>query len=117
MPALAVADALRDSGRAGVSFIGTRERAEVTLVPEAGYEIDFLNVTGLSRTNPLRAIASAMQALVAVGTARRLLRERQVDVVLGGGGYVAGPVGLPRRHVSTAAGPGQPARWPPRGMY
>ena len=42
VPAIAVADALRDSGRAEVSFIGTRERAEAELVPEAGYEIDFL---------------------------------------------------------------------------
>ena len=94
MPAIAVADALRDSGRAEVSFIGTRERAEADLVPEAGYEIDFLNVTGLDRRNPLKAIAAAGRAAAAVPAARRLLRERKAGAVLGGGGYVAGPVGL-----------------------
>jgi UDP-N-acetylglucosamine--N-acetylmuramyl-(pentapeptide) pyrophosphoryl-undecaprenol N-acetylglucosamine transferase len=93
VPALAIADALR-AERAEVSFIGTRERAEAELVPEAGYEIDFLNVSGLSRRNPLKAIGSILKAGRAVGAARRILRERRADVVLGGGGYVAGPAGL-----------------------
>src|SRR5204862_1247188 len=54
VPALAVADALRDSG-AEVSFLGTRDRLEADLVPAAGYEIDFLRVRGLDRGSPLRA--------------------------------------------------------------
>lgn len=94
MPAIAVADALRASGRAEVSFVGTRERAEAELVPAAGYELDFLRVSGLDRRNPLRALAAAARALRAVPAAKRLLRARRADVVMGGGGYVAGPVGL-----------------------
>jgi UDP-N-acetylglucosamine--N-acetylmuramyl-(pentapeptide) pyrophosphoryl-undecaprenol N-acetylglucosamine transferase len=93
VPAIAVADALRDSG-AIVTFVGTRERAEAELVPEAGYEIDFLRVSGLSRSNPLRAAAAVGRAAAAVPAARRILRERRADAVLGGGGYVAGPAGL-----------------------
>ncbi len=79
---------------ARVSFAGTRERAEAKLVPAAGYEIDFLKVSGISRRNPLKAALAAFRATRAVGAARKLLRERDADVVLGGGGYVAGPVGL-----------------------
>ncbi len=95
VPAIAVADALRASGRAEVSFIGTRERAEAELVPEAGYEIDFLAVSGLDRRNPLKAaVAAGPRGGRACRAAKRLLRERGADVVLGGGGYVAGPVGL-----------------------
>jgi UDP-N-acetylglucosamine--N-acetylmuramyl-(pentapeptide) pyrophosphoryl-undecaprenol N-acetylglucosamine transferase len=94
VPAIAVADALRASGRAEVSFLGTRERAEAQLVPEAGFEIDFLRVSGLDRRNPLRAAAAAGRAAAAVRVARGLLRRRGADVVLGGGGYVAGPAGL-----------------------
>jgi UDP-N-acetylglucosamine--N-acetylmuramyl-(pentapeptide) pyrophosphoryl-undecaprenol N-acetylglucosamine transferase len=93
VPALAVADALCDRG-AQVSFIGTRERAEAELVPGAGYEIDFVAVRGLDRRNPLRAVAAAARAAFAVPAARRILRRRNADVVMGGGGYVAGPVGL-----------------------
>jgi UDP-N-acetylglucosamine--N-acetylmuramyl-(pentapeptide) pyrophosphoryl-undecaprenol N-acetylglucosamine transferase len=90
VPAIAVADALRAEG-ASISFVGTRERAEAELVPEAGYEIDFLRVSGISRRNPLKAAAAAGRAARGVGAARRILRDRGADVVLGGGGYVAGP--------------------------
>jgi UDP-N-acetylglucosamine--N-acetylmuramyl-(pentapeptide) pyrophosphoryl-undecaprenol N-acetylglucosamine transferase len=93
VPALAVADALVERG-AEVSFAGTRERAEAELVPAAGYEIDFLAVRGLDRRNPIRAAGALLKAAAAVRVARRLLRERGADVVMGGGGYVAAPVGL-----------------------
>jgi UDP-N-acetylglucosamine--N-acetylmuramyl-(pentapeptide) pyrophosphoryl-undecaprenol N-acetylglucosamine transferase len=93
VPAIAVADALRAEG-AEVSFLGTQERAEADLVPAAGYEIDFLRVSGLDRRNPLKAVRAAWQAARAVGGARRVLERRKADVVLGGGGYVAGPAGL-----------------------
>lgn len=93
VPALAVADALRDRG-AEVSFLGTRERLEAKLVPASGYEIDFLRVRGLDRGAPLRAAMAAARAAAAVPAARSALRRRRADVVMGGGGYVAGPAGL-----------------------
>ena len=48
MPALAVADALRDRG-AEVSFVGAEGRSEAELVPAAGFEIDLLRVEGIDR--------------------------------------------------------------------
>jgi len=90
---MAVAGELRDSG-AEVSFLGTRERIEAELVPAAGYEIDFIEVRGIDRRNPLRAARAVALAAGAVKTARGVLRKRGADVVLGGGGYVAGPAGL-----------------------
>jgi UDP-N-acetylglucosamine--N-acetylmuramyl-(pentapeptide) pyrophosphoryl-undecaprenol N-acetylglucosamine transferase len=100
IPAIAVADALRDKA-AEVSFIGTRERAEAELVPAAGYEIEFLNVRGLDRRNPVRAAAAVARAAAAVPAARRMLRRSHADVVMGGGGYVAGPVGLAAARVGV----------------
>jgi UDP-N-acetylglucosamine--N-acetylmuramyl-(pentapeptide) pyrophosphoryl-undecaprenol N-acetylglucosamine transferase len=93
VPALAVAAALADRG-AEVSFVGTGDRAEAELVPAAGYEIDFLEVTGLDRRNPIRAAAAIGRAAAAVRVARRYLRERGADAVMGGGGYVAAPTGI-----------------------
>jgi UDP-N-acetylglucosamine--N-acetylmuramyl-(pentapeptide) pyrophosphoryl-undecaprenol N-acetylglucosamine transferase len=90
---MAVAAELRASG-AEVSFLGTHERIEAELVPAAGYEIDFLDVRGIDRRNPLRAAAAGLKAVGAVKTARRALRRRGADAVFGGGGYVAGPAGL-----------------------
>jgi UDP-N-acetylglucosamine--N-acetylmuramyl-(pentapeptide) pyrophosphoryl-undecaprenol N-acetylglucosamine transferase len=92
VPAIAVADALRAEG-AEVSFAGG-ERAEAELVPAAGYAIDTLNVEGISRTNPLKAARAVLKAVAALGSAARVLRRHRADAVLGGGGYVAGPVGL-----------------------
>jgi UDP-N-acetylglucosamine--N-acetylmuramyl-(pentapeptide) pyrophosphoryl-undecaprenol N-acetylglucosamine transferase len=90
---MAVAAELRASG-AEVSFLGTRERIEADLVPAAGYEIDFVKVRGIDRGNPLRAARAAFEAAGAVGVALRAIRRRHADVVLGGGGFVAGPAGL-----------------------
>src|SRR4051794_18626143 len=92
VPALAVADALRADG-ARVLFVGG-ERAERTLVPQAGYEVRPIAVEGLSRTNPLKAARAAAKAVGAVGAAARILNTTKPDAVMGGGGYVSGPVGL-----------------------
>lgn len=91
MPALAVADALRAEG-ARVSWVGG-QRAEARLVPEAGYELHPIRVEGISRSNPLKAARAVLRAGGAVAAARRILVRERPDVVLGGGGYVAGPVG------------------------
>jgi UDP-N-acetylglucosamine--N-acetylmuramyl-(pentapeptide) pyrophosphoryl-undecaprenol N-acetylglucosamine transferase len=92
VPALAVAGALRAEG-AEVTFIGG-ERAESELVPRAGYELRKISVEGMSRTDPLRAARALGRAGVAFLRARSLLKELAPDAVMGGGGYVAGPVGL-----------------------
>jgi UDP-N-acetylglucosamine--N-acetylmuramyl-(pentapeptide) pyrophosphoryl-undecaprenol N-acetylglucosamine transferase len=93
VPALAVVDALRDSG-AEVSFLGTLEGPEARLVPEAGYAIDYLRARGIDRSSPLRAVGAAGLAVSATRRARTVIRRRDADVLMGGGGYVAGPAGL-----------------------
>ena len=92
MPALAVADALRAEG-AEVTFIGG-ERAEAQLVPAAGYPLHTIAVEGLSRTSPLHAARALLRSAKAVLRSRKLLGELVPDAVMGGGGYVAGPVGV-----------------------
>jgi UDP-N-acetylglucosamine--N-acetylmuramyl-(pentapeptide) pyrophosphoryl-undecaprenol N-acetylglucosamine transferase len=92
VPALAVAERLKAAG-AEVVFVGG-ERAEATLVPAAGYELRTIRVAGLSRTNPLKAARACGLAAGAVVAARRILASVDPAAVLGGGGYVAGPVGL-----------------------
>jgi UDP-N-acetylglucosamine--N-acetylmuramyl-(pentapeptide) pyrophosphoryl-undecaprenol N-acetylglucosamine transferase len=91
LPSLAVADALARRG-VRVTFAGTPDRIEARIVPEAGYELDTFAVSGFPR-RPTPALA---RALFAAGRApaacRRILRVRRPDVVLGGGGYVAGPM-------------------------
>jgi len=92
VPALAVADALRAEG-AEVAFIGGG-RAEAQLVPAAGFPLHTIAVAGLHRRNPLRALRALVLAAAAIPRARALLKRLAPDAVMGGGGYVAGPVGV-----------------------
>ncbi len=66
-------------------------------MPAAGYPLHGLQVQGIDRRNPLRAVRAAALAGRAAAQARALLRRLGADAVLGGGGYVAGPVGLAAR--------------------
>jgi UDP-N-acetylglucosamine--N-acetylmuramyl-(pentapeptide) pyrophosphoryl-undecaprenol N-acetylglucosamine transferase len=63
-------------------------------VPAAGYALETIRVEGISRTNPLKAARAIGRAGAALGRSRSLLRRLRPGAVLGGGGYVAGPVGL-----------------------
>lgn len=92
VPALAVADALRAEG-AEVTFVGG-DRAEAQLVPAAGFPLHAISVEGLSRSHPLRALRALGRSIVAFVRARSLLGRIAPEAVMGGGGYVAGPVGL-----------------------
>ncbi len=92
VPALAVADALRANG-AEVHFVGA-DRAEAELVPAAGYEFHQLNVVALPRRSPLGAARAVAVDTAAMALATGLVARLRPRAVFGGGGYVAGPVGL-----------------------
>jgi UDP-N-acetylglucosamine--N-acetylmuramyl-(pentapeptide) pyrophosphoryl-undecaprenol N-acetylglucosamine transferase len=75
-----------------VTFAGSPARIEAQLVPEAGFEFDAFDLSGLPRRPGIalaRALALAGNAVRECG---RILAARRPDVVLGGGGYVSGPM-------------------------
>jgi UDP-N-acetylglucosamine--N-acetylmuramyl-(pentapeptide) pyrophosphoryl-undecaprenol N-acetylglucosamine transferase len=92
LPAIAVAEALVARG-VSVTFAGA-QRIERRLVPEAGFELDEFHVEGFPRRPSLRLIRAFGLAVQAPVACARILRRRRPDVVLGGGGYVAGPMVL-----------------------
>jgi UDP-N-acetylglucosamine--N-acetylmuramyl-(pentapeptide) pyrophosphoryl-undecaprenol N-acetylglucosamine transferase len=75
-----------------VTFAGSPDRAEARLVPEAGYELDTFTVSGLPRRPGLALARALVQGVRAPRACARILARRRPDVVLGAGGYVAGPV-------------------------
>jgi UDP-N-acetylglucosamine--N-acetylmuramyl-(pentapeptide) pyrophosphoryl-undecaprenol N-acetylglucosamine transferase len=87
-----------------VTFAGSPERSEARLVPDAGFEFDPFEVSGLPRRPGLRLVRALGQAVGAVRACGRILAARRPDVVLGGGGYVSGPMVLAaaRRRIPTA---------------
>jgi UDP-N-acetylglucosamine--N-acetylmuramyl-(pentapeptide) pyrophosphoryl-undecaprenol N-acetylglucosamine transferase len=80
-----------------VTFAGSPDRVESRLVPEAGFELDTFAVSGFPRRPGLDLLRALVRAARAPFACARILSRRRPDVVLGGGGYVAGPMVLAAR--------------------
>jgi UDP-N-acetylglucosamine--N-acetylmuramyl-(pentapeptide) pyrophosphoryl-undecaprenol N-acetylglucosamine transferase len=95
-PALAVAQLLLKKGWQ-VSWIGTQRGMESRVVPANGIDIDWVTVSGIRGKGMLAKIKAPWMLLDACFQALKILRRRQPSVVLGMGGFVAGPGGLMAR--------------------
>lgn len=89
IPALCVASSLRSMG-AGVHFVGSTAGIEATLVPEAGFPLESLDLKAFAGNPMARARATAL-FLKAVRTCRRIIRGIEPGAVLGVGGYASAP--------------------------
>ncbi len=92
-PALAVADQLRERGWK-IVWLGSKTGMESTLVPQHGYEIEWLRISGLRGKGVVRALLLPLNLLIAFWQAARVIFRRRPDVVLGMGGYVSFPGGM-----------------------
>lgn len=92
-PALAVADELRTRG-VPVVWLGTKAGIESRLVPEAGYPIEWMSITGLRGKNALTLLLAPLRILMACWQALVVLLRRRPCAVLGMGGFASGPGGL-----------------------
>ncbi|MEJ1086790.1 UDP-N-acetylglucosamine--N-acetylmuramyl-(pentapeptide) pyrophosphoryl-undecaprenol N-acetylglucosamine transferase [Microbacterium sp. Mu-80] len=90
-PLLAVADLLRERDGDTVLVLGTAEGLESRLVPERGYELLIVDKVPFPRRPNRAAAAFPVRFQRAVGQVRAHIREHDVDVVVGFGGYAAAP--------------------------
>jgi len=93
MPALAVAKALKDMG-VDVNWIGTSQGLEARLVPEADIPFDLIDIRGIRKSGILRKIFMPFLLLKAMFQSLLILRKYKPELILGMGGFVAGPGGL-----------------------
>ena len=92
-PAIAIADAitaLRPEAR--VIFAGTEDRLEARAVPAAGYALHPITAQGVQRAVTAKNLMTPVRMLKGVLQSWRLVGALGVDVAVGTGGYVAGPV-------------------------
>ena len=75
-----------------MTFAGSPDRVEARLVPEAGYELDTFAISGFPRRPSVALLSSLLTAARAPRACTAILERRRPHVVLGGGGYVAGPM-------------------------
>lgn len=92
-PALAVAEVLRSRG-VQVVWVGTRKGFESKVVPAAGFEIDWIEVSGLRGKGLMRKLAMPIILLRACFQTARVILRRKPNALLGMGGFVAGPGGV-----------------------
>ena len=93
IPGISVAQALQARG-AVVTWLGTRAGIESRLVPGVGIEIDWLSVGGLRGKRLATRLAAPLRLLAACAQAWWVLRRRRPELVIGMGGFAAGPGGL-----------------------
>jgi UDP-N-acetylglucosamine--N-acetylmuramyl-(pentapeptide) pyrophosphoryl-undecaprenol N-acetylglucosamine transferase len=92
-PALAVAHELRVRGHE-VVWMGTPDSFESRRVPQHGIAMEFVRVSGLRGKGVMKLLTAPLLLLRALRDALAALRRQQPQVVLGMGGFAAGPGGL-----------------------
>jgi len=92
-PALAVADRLKKLGWE-VLYIGSDFRLESEIVPEAGFEFESIPVMSLPRKISFDIIYSAKENFKGLFKSYQIIKKYDADIVIGTGGFVAGPVVL-----------------------
>lgn len=96
LPALAVARLLRERG-VPVLWLGTPGSMEARMVPEAGFDMATIDIGGVRGKSWAIRLAAPWRLLKAVRQATMIMREHKPRLVLGFGGFVAGPGGLAAR--------------------
>lgn len=92
-PAIAIANAFRERFPAAeILFVGAEGRMEMNKVPEAGYKIVGLWISGLQRRLTLSNLLFPVKLIASFLRARRIINEFKPDVVVGTGGYASGPI-------------------------
>jgi UDP-N-acetylglucosamine--N-acetylmuramyl-(pentapeptide) pyrophosphoryl-undecaprenol N-acetylglucosamine transferase len=99
-PALAVADALRARDpEIGITALGTLRGLENTLVPARGYDLALISPVPIPRRPSIDFLRVPGRLRDAVREVSEVLRRTEADVVVGFGGYVAGPAYLAARRM------------------
>lgn len=92
-PGLAVAEHLKSQG-IDVVWMGTRSGVEAQAVPAAGFDIDWISLSGVRGRGALAWLLLPVKLAFALTQALRIMLRQRPDVVLAMGGFVAGPGGL-----------------------
>ena len=99
-PALAIADRFRDEDpSAEFIYIGSGEPLERDIIPSHGYDLVTVDSEWLDRSNPMRALKTALRTLRGRSQAIKIMKGFKPDVVISTGSYVSVPVVLAAAHL------------------
>ncbi|MBN2746204.1 MAG: undecaprenyldiphospho-muramoylpentapeptide beta-N-acetylglucosaminyltransferase [Bacteroidales bacterium] len=91
-PAIAIANAMKETWpNAKILFIGAKGKMEMEKVPQAGYPIEGLWISGLQRKLSIQNISFPLKLISSMLKARKIIKRFQPDLVVGVGGFASGP--------------------------
>lgn len=97
-PGVAIAEELRARDPdAPVRFVGTARGLEARVLPDLGWDLQLIQVSGLKTVGALGALRGLLRLPRALWQARRAVKQWRPDAVIGVGGYASGPVVLMAR--------------------
>lgn len=92
-PAIAIAEELKAKyPEAEFLFVGAKDKMEMTKVPEAGYQIEGLWISGIQRKLSLANLMFPIKLVSSLMRAKKLIKTFKPNVVIGTGGFASGPL-------------------------
>lgn len=92
-PAISIADELKHRFPAiEILFVGAQDRMEMQKVPEAGYPIEGLWISGIDRKISWKNLLFPLKLIKSLRKAGKIVKEFKPDVVVGTGGFASGPL-------------------------
>ena len=92
-PAIAIANALRSlESEIEILFVGAKGRMEMEKVPQAGYKIEGLDITGFNRSSLIKNIGLPFKLIKSFFQVKKIIAAFKPDAVIGVGGYSSFPV-------------------------
>ncbi|MGV8944858.1 MAG: undecaprenyldiphospho-muramoylpentapeptide beta-N-acetylglucosaminyltransferase [Lutibacter sp.] len=91
-PAVAIANELKVKyPEANFLFVGASDKMEMEKVPEAGYAIKGLWISGIQRKYILKNLSFPLKLVSSLSRAYRIIKDFKPDIVIGTGGFASGP--------------------------
>lgn len=91
-PAIAIANEIKlRYSEAEILFVGAKDKMEMEKVPQAGYEIKGLWISGIQRKLTLSNLMFPFKLLSSLWNANKIIRKFKPDVAIGTGGFASGP--------------------------
>jgi len=91
-PAIAIANELKlKYPEANFLFVGAKDKMEMEKIPEAGYQIKGLWISGIQRQFILKNLSFPFKLVSSLSKAYRIIKEFKPDIVIGTGGFASGP--------------------------
>ncbi|WP_430410011.1 undecaprenyldiphospho-muramoylpentapeptide beta-N-acetylglucosaminyltransferase [Kordia sp.] len=92
-PAIAIANELKKRyPESEFLFVGAKDRMEMEKVPQAGYNIEGLWISGLQRKLTFKNLIFPIKLMNSLIKSRKIIKKFKPDVVIGTGGFASGPL-------------------------